>query len=64
MAELRAAGHTPGSPQLDSFGPDIRLAWDLLQRGQDQAVLDYLHDVARFWSPIGKVRMLQHDAGG
>lgn len=50
-AELRAAGQTPGSPQLNSFGPDLSLAWELLRRGRDEAVLDYLHGIARFWSP-------------
>ena len=50
-AELRAAGQTPGSPQLNSFGPDLSLAWALLRRERDEAVLDYLHGIARFWSP-------------
>jgi hypothetical protein len=50
-AELRAAGRTPGSPQLDSFGPDLRLAWTLLKQDSDEAVLDYFHQISRFWSP-------------
>lgn len=50
-AELRAAGRTPGSPQLDSFGPDLRLAWTLLKHGSDDAVLDYFRQISRFWSP-------------
>jgi hypothetical protein len=49
--ELRAAGEVHGSPQLDSFGPDLFLAWTLLDRGHDAAVLEYFHNVARFWSP-------------
>ena len=52
-AELVAAGATPGSPQLDSFGPDFTLAWALLLANEDAAILTYLHAVARFWSPIG-----------
>ena len=52
-AELVAAGATPGSPQLDSFGPDFSLAWALLLANEDDAILTYLHAVARFWSPIG-----------
>ena len=52
-AELVAAGATPGSPQLDSFGPDFTLAWALLLANEDDAILTYLHAVARFWSPIG-----------
>jgi len=56
-AELRAAGDTPGSKVLASFGPDIRLAWELLRRGQDEAVLDYFHDVAQFWSTLGPAQI-------
>ena len=52
-SELRAAGTSPGSPQLDSFGPDLSLAWSLLELGRDSAVLDYLHGISRFWSPPG-----------
>jgi hypothetical protein len=54
QAELRAAGRTPGSPQLNSFGPDLWLAWTLLKQGEDEAVLDYLHEISRFWSTRGR----------
>jgi hypothetical protein len=50
-AYLRRAGATPGSPQLNSFGPDMQLAGDLLHRGQRAAVVAYLQDVRRFWEP-------------
>ena len=46
---LLKAGQTPGSPQLDSFGPDFDLARELLEAGEKQVVLDYLDLVARFW---------------
>lgn len=46
---LHAAGMTPGSPQLDSFGPDLDLAEALLQRGERAAVSAYLAACARFW---------------
>ncbi|MEI8289994.1 MAG: hypothetical protein WCH99_11020, partial [Verrucomicrobiota bacterium] len=46
---LLAAGKTPGSPQLDSFGPDFTLAKELLQAGQKQVVLQYLDLVGNFW---------------
>ncbi len=50
-AELRAAAETPGSPQLNSFGPDLSLAWELLRLGRDETVIVYLRGVARSWSP-------------
>jgi hypothetical protein len=49
---LRAAGRTPGSPQLNSFGPTMTLAQALLGRGERDAVLDYLDDVEKFWVPV------------
>jgi hypothetical protein len=49
--ELIAASETPGSPQLDTFGPDFSLAWALLLAGRDDEVLAYLRGVARFWEP-------------
>ncbi len=47
---LLAAGKTPGSPQLDSFGPNMVLAQALLARGERRVVLEYLELVARFWA--------------
>jgi hypothetical protein len=47
---LLAAGNTPGSPQLDSFGPDMTLAQELLKKGEKQVVLDFLDLVAKFWA--------------
>jgi hypothetical protein len=49
VAELHESGTTPGSPQLDSFGPTMHLARDLLRRGEHQAVLQYLQQCRRFW---------------
>lgn len=46
---LLAAGATPGSPQLRSFGPTFSLAAPLLQRGETEAVLRYLDQVQDFW---------------
>ena len=46
---LREAGKTPGSPQLNTFGPNMRLADELLKAGERRAVEDYLDEVARFW---------------
>lgn len=46
---LIEAGKTPGSPQLDSFGPDMRLASELLKAGRDEVVIEYLDLCAAFW---------------
>ena len=48
--ELLAAGRTRGSPQLNSFGPNMRLAKALLQAGERAAVLGYLQSCASFWA--------------
>ncbi len=48
-AELLAAGRTPGSPQLSSFGPNMRLAKDLLAAGESAAVLEYFDLCRAFW---------------
>ena len=47
---LLAAGRTPGSPQLDSFGPEMTLAQALLAQGQKQVVLTFLDLVTKFWA--------------
>ena len=51
---LLEAGRTPGSPQLDSFGPNMLLARELLEAGERDAVLQYIDLVSKFW---------RHDAG-
>jgi hypothetical protein len=48
-AELLAAGRTPGSPQLNSFGPNMRLARDLLAVGERDSVLEYIDLCGAFW---------------
>jgi hypothetical protein len=52
-AELLLAGQTPGSPQLNSFGPDMSLARDLLRAGQRDVVLQYFDLCRRFWEMGG-----------
>jgi hypothetical protein len=47
--ELVLAGHTPGSPQLNSYGPDLELAQGLMDLGRTEAVRDYLTQCKRFW---------------
>jgi beta-lactamase regulating signal transducer with metallopeptidase domain len=46
---LQMAGWTPGSATLNSFGPDLSLAAHLLERGEREAVIQYLEACARFW---------------
>jgi tetratricopeptide (TPR) repeat protein len=51
---LLDAGRTPGSPQLNSFGPSFELANELLEAGDVDSVLHYLELVRRFWQFGGK----------
>ncbi len=46
---LIEAGKTPGSPQLNSFGPNMTLAKELLEKGQTEVVLEYFDLCAKFW---------------
>jgi hypothetical protein len=47
--ELLLAGQTPGSPQLDSFGPNMLLARDMLRAGDREVVFEYFQECHRFW---------------
>ena len=49
-AELVLSGETPGSPQLNSFGPTMHLARELLKHGHTEVVLGYFQQCRRFWS--------------
>lgn len=46
---LLASAATEGSPQLNSFGPSMALAYELLQRGEAAIVLQYLERCRSFW---------------
>lgn len=48
-SSLLAAAQTPGSPQLNSFGPNMSLAKDLLTLGERDTVLDYFTLCRKFW---------------
>ncbi len=50
---LLKAGDTPGSPQLKSFGPNMMLARELLERGERDVVIAYLGKCSRFWTMHG-----------
>jgi len=47
---LIASGKTPGSPVLDSFGPNMSLAKELLDRGERDAVLEFFSLCRVFWA--------------
>ena len=46
---LMKAGNTPGSPQLNSFGPTMTLAKELIEHGEHQTVLEYFKLCGNFW---------------
>ena len=52
---LIAAGKTPGSPQLNSFGPDMLLARELLKKGEKDVVLEYFDLCEKFWDKQEKL---------
>ena len=47
--ELLESAHTSGSPALNSFGPDMGLADELLRKGESAAVLDFINQCRTFW---------------
>ena len=46
---LLEAGKSPGSPQMNSFGPNMSLAKDLLEKGERDVVVGYLELCRKFW---------------
>ncbi len=46
---LMKSADTTGSPQLNSFGPNFKLANELLLLGHRDVVLNYLSQVSKFW---------------
>jgi tetratricopeptide (TPR) repeat protein len=47
---LIEAGNSPGSPQMDSFGPNMSLAKDMLEKGEGETVLKYFELCRKFWT--------------
>ena len=47
--QMLEAGRTPGSPELRDFGPNMLLAQELFQKGQKDAVLEYIGLCGKFW---------------
>ena len=50
---LLEAGKSPGSPQMNSFGPNVSLAKDLLEKGEKDTVIEYLTSCKKFWEMEG-----------
>ena len=46
---LLAAGQAPATPTLSSFGPNMSLANDLLEKGDRETVLAYFELCGKFW---------------
>jgi hypothetical protein len=46
---LLESAKSPGSPQLDSFGPAMTLANKLVSAGENNAVISYLEGIHAFW---------------
>ena len=53
---LLEAGKTPGSPQLNSFGPSMGLAKELLKKGEREVVIEFFQLCAKFWE-MGRNRL-------
>lgn len=47
---LVSAGGTPGAPTLNSFGPNMALARELVELGEREIVLEYFELCAKFWN--------------
>jgi hypothetical protein len=51
---LLAAGRIKGSSQLNSFGPNMSLAEELLEKGEKDTVLRYFKLCRKFWKNGGE----------
>lgn len=49
IQHLFEAAKTPGHPVLASFGPDMSLAKDLLEKGHKKPVIEFLIECKRIW---------------
>lgn len=46
---LLASADSKGSPQMNSFGPNMQLAKDLLEKGEPEVVIEYFNRCSSFW---------------
>ena len=53
---LLASADSKGSPQMNSFGPNMQLAKALLEEGERDVVLEYFKRCATFWK-MGEARL-------
>ena len=53
---LLASADSKGSPQMNSFGPNMQLAKDLLEKGEKDVVLEYFDRCTKFWK-MGQDRL-------
>lgn len=60
---LSLAGDTPGSPQLNSFGPNFSLAEELFAVGAVENVVDFLEACKKFWSADCECGALERGIG-
>lgn len=52
---LLASGRTKGSPNLNSFGPNMSLAKELLEQGERDVVLEYFELCRDFWDSHSEI---------
>ncbi len=50
---LLKAGDTSGSPQINTFGPNMTLAEVLIEKGEAESVLEYFELCKKFWELEG-----------
>ena len=50
---LRESGRTKGAPVLNTFGPNMSLAKELLEKGETNAVLEFFQECEKFWPRYG-----------
>jgi len=64
-AYLIKSGETPGSPQLNTFGPNMSLAKELLEAQRLDVVLEYFKQCSNFWEMSdGKLELWAEVAQG
>ena len=56
---LIQAVQTKGSPQLNSFGPNMSLAKELLEKGEQKVVIEFLDHSKKFWKWIFSWRKIR-----